>query len=622
MNYDGSNARGNNPDSSSLPPPPPPPSRSVGGGLAGSQPLVRNVESLGALPPPSGNVLAQSLPLSVSTKGGSGGGGAAVVDGSGNITNDNNNNVNNGTNRFPPPPPPPPSSSRRLPVVATDHPLASEEGIEVMKAPSPRKSTHNMSSTDDISIPRVLHYQPPSSNYDAVNAHSASVTPPASGKIASAPASAPLAMIRQRLQQHGMNKISGNVASAQSGQPIHRHTHVPPNPAAVAAMVQASGRSKTLEESVDEFMEGSSCSVPELIENGTEDNVNLIQALYVYESRRSWRDVIRVSSQILDVSKSSPYCSFYEKLCQNSFDDLRDQGFELTTENETLMCISIRLKAFTRLQQYTDLAKDLEVFTKINQSLLPFWFRINILKSMQYVSSSSLSSSIDSLNDLLTAARTISDKVLCLSSISNFYQRNKKHRLALKALDDIIELLDSFSIQDLNDDLIFLLTTKDVTLDEGTKELFHSSLVAASFIEVHSRQGRIFLQLGALSEASVAFSYAQNHRQRILEAQSASGKSPIFKTLFQNSRIIVGAIKQLGLNEGLLLFANQNFSESMEKFQSLIDNDRMSKVFGMASDRNFFNDFWLDSTNLTQPAVNNMSLCALYTSNIEQAIHW
>ena len=70
----------------------------------------------------------------------------------------------------------------------------------------------------------------------------------------------------------------------------------------------------------------------------------------------------------------------------------------------------------------------------------------------KYVSSSSLSSSIDSLNDLLTAARTISDKILCLSSISNFYQRNKKHRLALKALDDIIELLDSFSIQDLNDD--------------------------------------------------------------------------------------------------------------------------------------------------------------------------
>jgi len=375
MNYDNSNARSTNPDSSLPPPPPPSSSRSVGGGLAGSQPLVRNVESLGALPPPTGNVLARSSPLSVSTRGGSGGGGggggAAVVDRSGNTTNNNNSNVSNVMNRFPPPPPPP-SSSRRLPAVAIDHPLASEEGIEVMKAPSPRKSTNNMSSTDDISIPRVLHYQPPSSNYAAVNDHSASVTPPASGKIASAPASAPLAMIRQRLQQHGTNKFPEGASSAQSGQHTHRHTLVPPNPAAVAAMVQASGRSKTLEESVDEFMEGSSCSVPELIEDGTEDNVNLIQSLYVYESRRSWRDVIRTSSQILNVSKSSPYCSFYEKLCQN--DDLRDKSFELTTENETLMCISIRLKAFTRLQQYTDLAKELEVLTKINQSLLPFWF--------------------------------------------------------------------------------------------------------------------------------------------------------------------------------------------------------------------------------------------------------
>ena len=191
----------------------------------------------------------------------------------------------------------------------------------------------------------------------------------------------------------------------------------------------------------------------------------------------------------------------------------------------------------------------------------------------------------------------------------------QEFRLALSALDEILHLLeDSSMIQQ-----VLSRKRNCFTLGESecleTRESICSSFLLASRIEILSRQGRIFLQIGAIQQASKAFGVAQSVIPDVLVTLNAASKNESLKNILMSIDVIRVAPMQLLMNEGLLLFAQKNYVTSLKKFQALIETHRKSMFASSLRDGN-----WLSVQDLVMPALNNMALSALYACQLKEAI--
>ena len=234
------------------------------------------------------------------------------------------------------------------------------------------------------------------------------------------------------------------------------------------------------------------------------------------------------------------------------------------------------------------------------------------MKQRQFVSSRI--QCIDSLKSLIAAAITPTEVILCLCPLSNLYFLQQEYRMALETLDQILNLLDEFVISNLSSCEYVYTSLKGIQSIE-IKDMFFSSFLSSSRIEILSRQGRIFLQMGAITEALHVFEVAQNFIPEVLITLNTASKDDSMKYVLNSLQIINAAPMQLLLNEGLLLFSQKKFDMAFNKFRALIETQRKSRY--ISSSRN---ERWLSVQDFVMPALNNMALSAFYSCRLDDAI--
>jgi tetratricopeptide (TPR) repeat protein len=168
------------------------------------------------------------------------------------------------------------------------------------------------------------------------------------------------------------------------------------------------------------------------------------------------------------------------------------------------------------------------------------------------------------------------------AALSNVFLRQKDWRMAIETLDHLMELMPGVYQDD--------------------------ELLKAYQIEVLMRQGRIFLEVGALDEAETIFARA-----------ASTTVSPT-----RSSQWIFAKIPaQLALHQGLAQFARRSYNESMASFKQASDHLRRfpEPVHSYRLEEYLGPTIWVESPQalLTQ-AWNNMGLAALYTCRMKEAV--
>lgn len=191
-------------------------------------------------------------------------------------------------------------------------------------------------------------------------------------------------------------------------------------------------------------------------------------------------------------------------------------------------------------------------------------------------------------------------------ALANSYIRRGQWRLALGALDRMIDLVPkvvSAEIQSL------LGTDHEALAKLWTK---------AYRVELLSREGRIFLQIGGLQEAKQLFAAAKTMWNTVdsnLDLPESIRK--------RNTQLQVIMESLLEINDGLMYFSENNYEQALQSFVSAAD---VLKMTGFESSYN--KDEWLGPTiagcqstsSLYHEAVNNISLCNLYVCKMHEAV--
>lgn len=171
-------------------------------------------------------------------------------------------------------------------------------------------------------------------------------------------------------------------------------------------------------------------------------------------------------------------------------------------------------------------------------------------------------------------------------------------------------------------------------------------MTSSSRIEILSRQGRILLQVGAISEAEYLFQSIEKdelhklnssleHASKILEI----GSHQDFLIKLKKTVFIQQAPIQIMLNKGLLLFAKEDYFLAMDIFRQAIEKHRHANMLNADHNsesssktmtcNNFIQEdfispglgFEVEETLITS-CLNNMALCALYTCQMNKAVEY
>jgi tetratricopeptide (TPR) repeat protein len=146
-------------------------------------------------------------------------------------------------------------------------------------------------------------------------------------------------------------------------------------------------------------------------------------------------------------------------------------------------------------------------------------------------------------------------------------------------------------------------------------------------VEVLSRIGKVFLQMGNLDEAASYFAQVDAADAERRAAAAAAARVAVAS---------VAPSPRARLNGGLLAFAKNEFREAMGVFREVIEAERkrqgerqftfdqptVGAVAGAVSDNEVSTLFCgLDiEENLMSEAVNNLAICAMYTCDLELAV--
>ena len=209
------------------------------------------------------------------------------------------------------------------------------------------------------------------------------------------------------------------------------------------------------------------------------------------------------------------------------------------------------------------------------------------------------------------------------NALSNIYIRRGEWRLALGSLDRVIDLIPEVAKAEVRS--ILASNQSNVNLDKESEETLTSFLIKTYVCEILSRQGRIFLQIGAISEAREVFEVAKTIWSHVESADLLSSISVSEDVSNRNNKQRVVIESLLGINDGLLSFSESNYNEALESFSKAIELLREeSKNFYMQ----YYTQDWLGSTIessqapslMYNEAVNNVSLCHLYMCNMNQGV--
>lgn len=352
-----------------------------------------------------------------------------------------------------------------------------------------------------------------------------------------------------------------------------------------------SPQKKTLEALADTFMAGPSyrlaeLKLPPLIKPPplppSQTGINRLRTLV---ERRAWGDVLQVCGDMLR-SASSPHAPVYASLISYGGEDGASAA-PSELQQDMAEILTLECHAWLKLRRYVDLGREIKrwSFCYVNDtsSLHPEWvpwsLQILAAESLQYTDADS-GRCIDSLYALRDLTDHDKRYVLAIdSALSNAFVRKCDWRLALESLDHMLGCMPS---------------------------VFDGDLLHAYMAEVWSRQGRILLQVGAISEAEQLFA-----------------KTTPPSVTNQQHWIIDKCQAQFVLQQGMAHFARRNYDDAMASFKEASDMLRKlpEPIHTYRKEAFMGPDVWVESPQgLLSQAWNNMGLSALYTCRMKDAV--
>lgn len=378
-----------------------------------------------------------------------------------------------------------------------------------------------------------------------------------------------------------------NTVQAESPAPL-----VPVAPLIQISNQPLSPQKKTLGDLADTFMAGPSyrlteLKLPPLLKPPPLPlNQTAMDRLRTLAERRSWDDVLRVSGDMLR-TPSSHFAGIYSSLIDGS--GTADASLATTSElhHDVVEIMTLECHAWLKLRRYADLGKEVERWsfcvcndqTAKHPEWVPWSLQILAAESLQYTESDT-DRCIDSLYNIRGLVEDDKRYVLSVdAALSNAFLRKRDWRLALESLDHMLDVMP--------------------TVLEG-------ELLLAHMAEVWSRQGRILLQVGAISEAEQMFA-----------------KTTPPSVTNQQHWIIDKGPAQFAIQQGMAQFARRNYQDAMASFKHASDLLRIlpEPIYGYRKEAFVGPEIWVETPQglLTQ-AWNNMGLSALYTCRMQEAV--
>lgn len=367
-----------------------------------------------------------------------------------------------------------------------------------------------------------------------------------------------------------------------------------------------------------------------------------ISRLKTLVDRRAWSDVLKYCSTLLMTnkdsnsttnastkSKSRQYSKVYNSLLVITEDEINeyntDDDNEIThsIRQETLEIMILRCNAMLKLRRYADLSKEVNQWNFLNAQS-PHWipFSLDILACQSYEYNPEKK---EKTTDILCQLRERipSTEYGWLASVdnalTNIFIRRGNYRLAIGSLDRVFDLIPEATKTEVES---AFAKSNDPTDPENVRMII-DILTKIRMCEICSRQGRIMLQAGAVIEAGVVFEDA-----KIIWSEVESIVPSLFlpqELCHHNESIRMIIPSLLKVNEGLLNFANSNYSHALQSFSQAIiilqkSGDNLHSkyctqdwigpsIVGTQSPRKIYNE-----------TINNITLCHLYMCNMKEAV--
>ncbi|OEU20345.1 hypothetical protein FRACYDRAFT_236419 [Fragilariopsis cylindrus CCMP1102] len=213
----------------------------------------------------------------------------------------------------------------------------------------------------------------------------------------------------------------------------------------------------------------------------------------------------------------------------------------------------LQCNAWLMLRRYTDLSKEIERWNFLTQNdttaKSPEWipWSIHILagQSCEY-NPDNKESSVDILCHLREQIPSTECGWLASvdNALTNIYIRRGEWRLAIGSLDRVFDLIQDATQAEVQS---LLTSSNDIEPDPENTKIITSILMKAYMCEILSRQGRIFLQAGAVFEAGELFEDAKTIWSEVESSSSSSILLP--KELSYHNESLKDAVVSL---EGLV----------------------------------------------------------------------
>lgn len=399
----------------------------------------------------------------------------------------------------------------------------------------------------------------------------------------------------------------------------------------------------SLDDLADAFLRGANetsavCLSPDPLPAESSD----MQRLQILVHRRAWKDALSYTKLFLEKGSKSHYSYLYgailattssessTRISSNSAIDLA-----LDTHKQDLVYImTVRLTAMVKMSSYSELAEEVERWTFCFHhsqprrlfSWIPWTFHILAASTLQYgrfgtsaaeaVVAASQQQCLDALwaiRDAITDDTEVDAQILVENTLHNIFIAMKDWRMALDSQQRILEIVPKIA----GVEVAKLRLKPSATFPPAFSE---QALTTAYRLECLARQGRIFLQIGLIDQAEILFQQSRDEWNIVVKNDTTASLSQ-----GNSSRNVIAMFvsAQLSSNDGLLHFSLGKYEEALESFRAAIVELKSALNTTPSETRGTQTDL-LESRQyraLYSESMNNMSLCALYTCRLAEALH-
>jgi tetratricopeptide (TPR) repeat protein len=361
-----------------------------------------------------------------------------------------------------------------------------------------------------------------------------------------------------------------------------------------------------------------------------------MERLKILVRRRAWKDALSYTKLFIEKDSKSHYSHlFHAILAANDSESSTSSNsaidLALDTHKQDLVYImTVHVTAMLQLSLYSELAGEVERWTFCYHHSkplrvfpwVPWTFHILAASTLQYgrfgtgtaeaVVAASQQRCMDALwaiRDAISDGTEIDARIQVENGLHNVFIAIKDWRMALDCQQRIMELAPGIAKVE-----ITKLRLKPSQLQDAS--FSEQKLTTAYRLESLARQGRIFLQIGAVDQANVLFhqSLAEWNAITMTDTISVSQDG-----LLRNSLSMLVAA-QLSSNEGLLHFSLGKYEEALESFRSAIEGLKSALSTPSSARGDQCSPLESRCHALYAESINNMALCALYTCRLAEAL--